>query len=77
MTKLDHLGRDQGNCSTLIRISKAGASVQGAVPNVVAGPPAEDYKREEITMRKIIIWWVYLGRGYPCVRRRRRDYYRS
>jgi hypothetical protein len=64
--KLDRLGRlTRETARALIdRNSKASASVQGSVRNVVAGPLAEDYKREETTMRKI----TRLGCEHLCFR---------
>jgi hypothetical protein len=64
--KLDRLGRLTREIARALidRNSKASASVQGSVRNVVAGPLAEDYKREETTMRKII----RLGCEHLCVR---------
>jgi hypothetical protein len=49
-------------------ISRAGASVQGAVHNVVTGPLTGDYKREENDHAQNHYCWVYLGCEHPCFR---------
>jgi hypothetical protein len=63
VTKLDRLGGSTREIARPLidRNSKASGSVQGSVRNAVAGLLAEDYKREETTMRKIIIAGFALG----------------
>jgi hypothetical protein len=69
VTKLDRLGGSTREIARPLidRNSKASGSVQGSVRNVVAGPLAEDYKREETTMRKIIIAGFVLGPRAPLL----------